>query len=680
MKLLIFLLLLLETTVALPVPIVKDPRARIVADLDIIYVEWQSGPQPQNTMYTIRHKTGSDQVAWKYIKTGESNVRIPLGTYADGDAVHIQIKTERGAQVVENWTKEIVVNVAKKSVRSAPLRPVALAAPAAPAAQPAPAAPAAPAAPQPNQHANQHANQHHAHQHHQHTAPQHPQHAHAPPQAASLVHASGALVPPLHFTANIMNPTTVQLSWQPAMPGRQDIYYLVNVKQLTTASGSTLQNQQIKTAATSFTLGKMIAGEKYEMTIRSATSQDTVSGTASIVEITMPRENDYFEIGNLIISSHFRTPTQGIVNLTWEVPPTMANRIASYNVEYAETGNNRYWQKIQFHGASSSAALHHLKSNTEYLLRIKTALVNNIVTESGQFRFRTPRVETNPIHKVDVIYSHDVNSVKLQWMLEPHIRPENVAGYDVYLSQDKDLPDSQWKLVRLNNKESHLSLEDLKSSTVYFVRVNVRNTDGSVIRAPSVYRFKTIDNTDEEEFEGNSLAYRNVAPGEVEIRWTFPKSILDSVIGATILYTNRKDLTPEQWQKIEIEDSKNTTVLLKNLQEGVRYSVQIIPRLYTGDYDFESRELFEFKTDKMSSRDVNHGTDVRTLTPHGHPLASPHFEQMSHSETEFMRIVSCNPDEIKSGCAWDEICINRVEDRNKGWCISNTLRDSILNS
>ncbi|KAF1747050.1 hypothetical protein GCK72_023508 [Caenorhabditis remanei] len=644
MKLLLFSAICLYLTVSQPVPVVKDPRARVVPELDIIYVEWQAGSQPQNTMYTIRHKSGSDQAAWKYIKTVESNVRIPLGTYNDGENVHIQIKTERGAQIVEDWTKEIIVDAARKSVRSAPLRPVP---------------PAAPAAPSPNHHAH-HSHQH-AHEHGQHHAPQqnqhhaqhhtshHPQHpqpvqAHAqPPQAPAspLVHAPGALVPPLHFTANIMNPTTVQLKWQPAMPGRQDIYYLVNVKQLTTASGSTLQNQQIKTAATSFTLGKMIAGEKYEMTIRSATSQDAISGTASIVEITMPRDDDYFEIGNLIISSHFRTPTQGIVNLTWEVPSTMQNRIASYNVEYAEMGNNRYWQKIQFHGASSSAALHHLKSNTEYLLRIKTVLANNIVTESGQFRFRTPRVETNPIHKVDVIYSHDVNSVKLQWMLEPHIRPENVAGYDVYLSQDKDLPDSQWKLVRLNNKESHLSLEDLKSSTVYFVRVNVRNTDGSVIRAPSVYRFKTI--------------------------------------GATILYTNRKDLTPEQWQKIEIEDSKNTTVLIKNLQEGVRYSVQIIPRLYTGDYDFESRELFEFKTDKMT-RGVNQGTDVRTLTPHGHPLAGPHFEQMSHSEAEFMRIVSCNPDEIKSGCAWDEICINRVEDRNKGWCISNTLRDSILNS
>ncbi|EGT59424.1 hypothetical protein CAEBREN_31650 [Caenorhabditis brenneri] len=603
MKLFILLSIFLYLTVTQPIPIVKDVIARITQDSSFIAVQWQKGTQPQGTMHTVRHKSGADQAAWRYIKTDRSHVMIPLSTYENGDNVHIQIKTERGAQIVEDWTKEIVVHVAnklsvngegterEKTVRSAPLRPAAPSAPLALAPAPSHQNHNSPVQHPPHPH-------HAHHQNAQHQTHQHVQHQHPQPQTQVIV-APGTLVPPLHFTANIINPTTVQLSWQPAMPGKQDIYYLVNVKQLTTASGSTLQNQQIKTAATSFTLSKMIAGEKYEMTIRSATSQDTTSGTASIVEITMPREDDYFEIGNLIISSHFRSPTQGIVNLTWEVPPTMQNRIASYNVEYSETGNNRYWQKIQFHGASSSAALHHLKSNTEYLLRIKTVLANNIVTESGQYRFRTPRVETNPIHKVDVINSHDVNSVKLQWMLEPHIRQENVAGYDVYLSQDKDLPDSQWKLVRFNNKESHLSLEDLKSSTVYFVRVNVRNTDGSVIRAPLVFRFKTIDNTEDEEFEGNSLAYRNVAPGEVEIRWTFPKSILDSVIGATILYTNRKDLTPEQWQKIEIEDSKNTTVLLRNLQEGIRYSVQIIPRLYTGDYDFESRELFEFKTDKM---------------------------------------------------------------------------------
>ncbi|CAI5455656.1 unnamed protein product [Caenorhabditis angaria] len=409
-------------------PVAQTQRARIVPELDIIYVEWQGS---QGAVFTVRHKAENSQ-SWKYIRTSETNVRIPLDQYEESKQIQIQIKNERENT---NWSEEIIIDNTKK-MNSSPVQKRG----------------ASPIAVNPTQ-----------------------------------------LQPPLQFNAKIIGPTNVQLKWQPVVGAQNDVYYLVNVKQLTTSSGSTLQNQQIKTAATSFTLGKMISGEKYEMTIRSATSQDRISQNAAIVEITMPRETEYFEIGNLIISSHFKTASQGVVNLTWQVPPTMQNRIMAYHVEYAEAGDENNWQKIQFHGASSSAALNHLKSNTEYVLRIKTQLVNNIMTESGQFRFKTPRVETNPIQKVDVIYSHDINSVKLQWILKSHIQTDKVAGYDVYMSEDKDLPDSQWKVIRLNNKESSLSMDDLKSKTVYYVRVNVRNFDGSIIRAPSVYRFKTID-------------------------------------------------------------------------------------------------------------------------------------------------------------------------------------------
>ncbi|CAB3410295.1 unnamed protein product [Caenorhabditis bovis] len=624
----IFAFLLPTILQSQPFRSVQNPKGRVVPELDIVYVEWKAPDGQQNLIFTVRHKTGDPTEPWKYIRTHVPNVRVPMTTYRNGDKMHIQIKTEQDGNIVDDFGNEIIVDIFGKQ-NETPQRAIV-----------------------------------HA-----------PRQAVASPSAiASSSAAHGGLTPPLNFTANILSPTSVHLKWTPVASIKPDLYYLVNVKQLTTSSGSTLQNQQIKTAANSFTLGKMISGEKYEMTIRSAYSQDVISPTAAIIEITMPRENEYFEIGNLIISSHFKSPNNGVVNLTWEVPPTMNNRISSYNVEYSEMGSG-YWQKIQFHGASSSAALYHLKSNTEYLLRIKTLMINNMITESGQFRFRTPKVEANPIKKVDVIYSHDINSVKLQWILEPHIRKDNVAGYDVYLSQNKDLPDSQWRLVRLNSAESSLSLNDLESATVYYVRVNVRNLDGSVIRAPSIYRFKTIDAEDNEDFEGNSLSYRNIAPGEVEIKWTFPKQILDGVIGSTVLYTDRKDLAPEQWEKVEIEDSRNTSLVLRGLREGTRYSVQIIPRLYTGDQDLESREQFELKTDRIRGTE----DEVRFMSQ-SHPASAPKFEQMSHAETEFMRVVSCNPDAIKSNCAWDEMCITRVEDRTKGWCIPNTLRDSILNS
>ncbi|RCN36428.1 hypothetical protein ANCCAN_17704 [Ancylostoma caninum] len=106
------------------------------------------------------------------------------------------------------------------------------------------------------------------------------------------------------------------------------------------------------------------------MTIRSALSPTKVSSTAAIVEIHMPRETDYFEIGNLIISSHFQSNGRGIVNLTWEVPPNMEHQVVCaclttwspcpYDVQYVEAGTGS-WQKVVFHGTKPTAVLHNLK-------------------------------------------------------------------------------------------------------------------------------------------------------------------------------------------------------------------------------------------------------------------------------------------------------------------------------
>lgn len=56
-----------------------------------------------DTMYTVRHKSGPDnQTPWKYIKTVDSNVRIPLNTYNNGEEVHIQVGS---VQELENYKK-----------------------------------------------------------------------------------------------------------------------------------------------------------------------------------------------------------------------------------------------------------------------------------------------------------------------------------------------------------------------------------------------------------------------------------------------------------------------------------------------------------------------------------------------------------------------------------------------
>jgi len=108
-----------------------------------------------------------------------------------------------------------------------------------------------------------------------------------------------------------------------------------------------------------------------------------------------------------------------VVNLTWEVPASMAARISAYDVQYTRADNPSSWRQVHFSGATPSALLHDLRADTDYVLKIKTMLVGNLVTESGEFRFRTPHVAVNPISKLDVIYSSDTNAVRLQWTLAP---------------------------------------------------------------------------------------------------------------------------------------------------------------------------------------------------------------------------------------------------------------------
>ncbi|VDN28019.1 unnamed protein product, partial [Gongylonema pulchrum] len=170
------------------------------------------------------------------------------------------------------------------------------------------------------------------------------------------------LLPPLDFEAHILSTQMVRLEWTPPAGALSDgqHYYIVNVKQLTSEDNSPLLRQQIKIEGNSFTLSNLKPGERYELTIRSASSPERVSSTAAIVEITMPREDEYFEVGNLIISSHFKGTGQGVVNLTWEVPEKMQNKVKAYDVQFTEAGVEN-WQQLQFSGDRPSASLTTLK-------------------------------------------------------------------------------------------------------------------------------------------------------------------------------------------------------------------------------------------------------------------------------------------------------------------------------
>lgn len=77
-----------------------------------------------------------------------------------------------------------------------------------------------------------------------------------------------------------------------------------------------------------------------------------------------------------------------------------------------------------------------------------------------------------------------------------------INGYDVYVSDNPDLPDSEWLYFPVSgselpsnafvNEANSLILRDLKPGHTYYVRINVRKKDGEILRVPSIYRFKTM--------------------------------------------------------------------------------------------------------------------------------------------------------------------------------------------
>lgn len=147
----------------------------------------------------------------------------------------------------------------------------------------------------------------------------------------------------------------------------------------------------------------------------------------------------------------------------------------------------------------------------------------------------------------------------------------NIAGYDVYLTEDSELPEAAWRFLPLNSPEPEISLDDLRRSATYFIKIKIRKIDGTVIESPSIYKFTTVgewfvikfifkflvnnkffkinnyryfaENVPQFPMESrlpDLLSYSNVGTGRVSINWAFQSSINDRVSGVCFYSFYRK--------------------------------------------------------------------------------------------------------------------------------------------
>lgn len=115
-----------------------------------------------------------------------------------------------------------------------------------------------------------------------------------------------------------------------------------------------------------------------------------------------------------------------------------------------------------------------------------------------------------------------------------------VIGYDVYISEFKDVPDTQWRYIRVDSAETSTNIDRLPTSTTYFVKVYVRLRDGQLLKSSILYKFTTLNEYPRAtqlyprsvEIHGpKTFSYRNLGPTETEIKWRFSPEVAHSTQG-----------------------------------------------------------------------------------------------------------------------------------------------------
>uniref|UniRef100_A0A0N4ZAZ9 Fibronectin type-III domain-containing protein n=1 Tax=Parastrongyloides trichosuri TaxID=131310 RepID=A0A0N4ZAZ9_PARTI len=521
---------------------IKNLRARYDANEDAIYTEWEVLGNERNS-FIIRYRylsRGTNNVnQWKYIRSNEKSTKLIDNEFRNGDEIEVQVKIESGHNNQHDWSKPLIIQITSKN----------------------------------------------------------------PYHLSHNDENDIELMPPTNLKSTIVSPSSLKIEWDPVVVQGKKIYYIVILQQQSPESRDNYQRQQIKIEATNFAVEHLTPGESYEVTIRTAISSQQTSTMAAVLEVVMPRENEFFEIENIIISSKFLKSGQGIVNITWEIPEQMNGKVSAYDVQYAPVADSSDSKVSIFRGDRSEIILNDLKSNTEYKIRIKTILKNNIIIESGEFLFATPKVEHDTMKRVDIIFSNNMDTIRLQWILSDSIQKENVEVYQIYYSKEKDLSIDKWNVINVPRYEENIKIDNLHENTVYYVRIRIITRDRRVLDSPTTYRFRTSENYSikSELRSSNSLSYRNVGPGAIIIHWNFDDKIKNEITGTSIIYTKNKNLNKDKWNRKVSTNPEQTEIILDNLEQGVKYYIEIIPHLKINLDNREYIQTLEIQTDVLDS-------------------------------------------------------------------------------
>lgn len=490
------------------------------------------------------------------------------------------------------------------------------------------------------------------------------------PSSYSSGSGSSNVPVPTEITVNVNGPKSLSLRWRMS-DMRSGDRFLITLTPEGMSSGDF--ERTIRAESNSVNVGNLNPGSSYRIRIRTRRNgQD--SPLSHTIIVRMPREEDHVVLSNLFIMPD--PSVVGRVNLTWQIPEHSKRHVSGFLVRYSteETDPVETWKSRYISGQTPSIILDNLHPDTEYYLKVQAQLTSGQNSDTSVFRFRTPK--PNPIDQVQLFYEGD-RSIRLDWSLTSAVNPADVAGYHVLLSQNPNLPEEQWRTIPVGGRDSTMTMDDhITRSGLFWVKIHVRKNDGTIWKSPSVFRFQAERPQTHQVNVRQAVKYRYKGNGNVRIRWTYPETYdTENIQIVRLFYSPDKTAPLQEWALKEVRGNNPRSIVLSGLHPNRLYFLRVMPITHDGSYldPSDHREtIYKINTQVRTRDDV--AAEVDYDQAQGDEGVADSSEGTEYSSQLCLR--QCRPG--RPGiCGSGEKCIPSSQGARTGWCISDTLAQSV---
>jgi fibronectin type 3 domain-containing protein len=214
----------------------------------------------------------------------------------------------------------------------------------------------------------------------------------------------------------------------------------------------------------------------YKIRVQAVDSKNNQGKSSTVINVHTKAED--VEIGQ-VRNLHVHVLGPDSVQVEWDAPNTLTERAFRYKLFYRRLNTGAEEEEIQSVVVKTSYALHSLRKNSEYSVRVQVVDANGAVGKSsGAVNFHTyPDVPDAPPTNIKVD-APEFGSIRIKWS-PPPVEDQN-GNLTSYKIRYKTKGRSSKSLIAVANADSNEhTITGLDSGVIYQIRIAAQNQVGT---------------------------------------------------------------------------------------------------------------------------------------------------------------------------------------------------------